>query len=338
MRIGFTYDLRADYLALGWSEIDSAEFDSQGTIDAVTSALTELGHEVVRIGRGRELARRLVEGERWDLVFNICEGTTGRGREALVPALLECYGVPYTFCDPLTACVTLDKAAAKRIIRDGGLPTPDFHVVESAADVDAVEMAFPLFAKPLAEGTGKGVDVHSVIRDRAALRDVCARLLDRFRQPVLVEEFLPGREVTVGVLGTGAEARVIGVLDVRLLDNAESEVYSYTNKEFCEDRVAYRLVEPGPFSDEAGSLAVACHRALGCRDVSRIDLRADRAGRLSFIEANPLPGINPGHSDLPILNRLAGGTYLELIGAILESAMKRVRGKECGVRENNRPT
>jgi D-alanine-D-alanine ligase len=335
MKIGLTYDLRNDYLALGWSPLDAAEFDSEGTIDAIESALGAMGHEVVRIGRCQELVRRIAAGERWELVFNICEGTSGRGREAQVPALLECYDIPYTFCDPLTACVTLDKAAAKRIVRDGGLPTPDFHVVECAGDVDGVEMDFPLFAKPLAEGTGKGVDAASVIRDRAALRESCLRLLDRFRQPVLVEEFLPGREVTVGVLGTGPDARAIAVLDVRLLDNAEQEVYSYENKELCEERVKYQLVEPGAFSDEAMSLAVACHRALGCRDVSRIDLRVDRQGRLSFIEANPLPGMNPGHSDLPILNTLAGGTYQELIAAIMESAMKRVRSKECAARENS---
>lgn len=325
MKIGFTYDLRSDYLALGWSEVDAAEFDSEVTIDGVENALKLLGHDVVRIGRCQELVRRLAAGERWDMVFNICEGTSGRGREAQVPALLECYGIPYSFCDPLTACVTLDKAAAKRIIRDCGLPTPDFHVVESIEQLDAVDMDFPLFAKPLAEGTGKGVDALSVIKDKKSLRDVCIRLLERFKQPVLIEEFLPGREVTVGVLGTGENARPIAVMDVQLLAKAEAQVYSYTNKEYCDDRVTYRLVEPGPFLDEANALAVACHRALGCRDVSRVDLRVDKQGRLNFIEVNPLPGINPAHSDLPILNGLAGNTYQELIAGIMESAMKRVK-------------
>lgn len=325
MLVGMTYDLLSDYVALGWSEEDAAEFDSERTINAIESALKAMGHEVQRIGRGRELARRLVAGERWDLVFNICEGTTGRGREALVPALLEEYGISYTFCDPLTACVTLDKAAAKRIIRDAGLPTPRFHVLHDIRDIEKIALPFPLFAKPLSEGTGKGVDGASIIRDPGALKEVCTRLLERFKQPVLVEEFLPGREVTVGVVGSGDDAEVVGVLEVKLLDEAEKDVYSYVNKNLCEEKVEYKLAEPGTFCDEAAALALASYRALEARDAGRVDIRADANGRASFIEINPLAGLNPGHSDLCILYELGGGTYNDLIRRIVASALRRVR-------------
>ena len=330
MRIGLTFDLRTEYLALGWSAEDAAEFDTEATIESIESGLRELGHDVLRIGRCQALAGRLAEGERWDLVFNFCEGARGRSREAHVPALLECFDIPYTFCDPLTAALTLDKALAKRVVRDAGLPTPDFLLVEEIEDLRSLSLPFPLFAKPVAEGTGKGIDADSICRDRAALEATCRRLIERFRQPALVEEFLPGREVTVGLLGTGRDARALGVMEVRLLQSAEKGVYSYLNKEQCEQRVEYRLVEPGPFRDEAARVALECYRLLGCRDAARLDLRADAQGRPNFIEANPLAGMNPSHSDLPILNGLLGNTYRDLLAEILRSAMKRAETSPGG--------
>ena len=323
MRIGLTFDLRTEYLAMGWSPEDAAEFDTEATIQSIESGLRGLGHEVIRIGRCPALARRLAAGERWDLVFNFCEGARGRSREAQVPALLECFDIPYTFCDPLTAGLTLDKALAKRVVRDAGLPTADFLLVEEVADLQSLSLPFPLFAKPVAEGTGKGIDAASICRDRAALEAACRRLIERFRQPALVEEFLPGREVTVGLVGTGRDARALGVMEVRLLRTAEKGVYSYQNKEQCEQHVEYRLVEPGPFRDEASRVALACYRLLGCRDAARLDLRADAQGRPNFLEANPLAGMNPSHSDLPILNGLLGNTYQDLLAEILRSAMRR---------------
>lgn len=331
MRIALTYDLRQEYLALGLSEEATAEFDSEATISAIEGALRALGHETVRVGRCVELVRRLVAGERWDLVFNIAEGLRGRGREAQVPAVLECFDIPYTFCDPLTAALALDKAMAKRVVRDAGLPTADFCLVEEVADIARVRLPFPLFVKPNAEGTGKGIDGASIVRTRAALRSACCRLLERFDQPVLVERFLPGREVTVGVVGTGRAARVVGVLDIALRPGAEAGVYSYINKEHCEERVDYRLVAPGPLRAEAAALGLACYRVLGCRDAGRVDLRADASGRLMFLEANPLAGLHPTHSDLPILYSLAGGTYRDLIREIVESAMARCE-QVCGQR------
>src|ERR1700733_176625 len=157
MRIGVTYDLRSDYLALGYGEEETAEFDAEETIAAVCDALGGLGQTPIRIGGIRPLAKALVAGERWDAVFNICEGLKGVSREAQVPALLEAYGIPYLFSDPLTLALALDKAMAKRVVRDCGVPTADFAVIESEADIAGVTLDFPLFLKPVAEGSGKGV-------------------------------------------------------------------------------------------------------------------------------------------------------------------------------------
>jgi D-alanine-D-alanine ligase len=238
MRIGLTYDLRDAYLAAGYSEEETAEFDRADTITAIEDALIELGHETDRIGHARELIERLAAGDRWDLVFNICEGLNGLGREAQVPAILDVYGIPYTFSDPLVMSVCLDKGITKCLIEKAGLPTPRFAVVEDVSKLgDLPDLSYPLFAKPIAEGTGKGVTPASRISDPKQLASVCAELLERYHQPVLLEEFLPGREFTVGLLGTGEDAVSLGTLEIVLLDQAEPDVYSYINKERCEDLV-----------------------------------------------------------------------------------------------------
>lgn len=323
MRIGITYDLREEYLSMGFSEEETAEFDRVDTIEGIEASIRHWGHETERIGHLRNLVSRLAGGARWDLVFNIAEGMYGLSREAQVPALLEAYRIPFTFSDARVLMLALHKANTKQLLRDAGLATPAFHLVERPDDIARVALPLPLFAKPVAEGTGKGIHAHSKIRTSEQLDAVCRELLRAFRQPVLVETFLPGREVTVGIAGTGDDARVLGVMEVLLRSTAESDVYSFTNKAQYEGRVDYALVE-GPLAEEAGALALAAYRTLGCRDAGRIDLRADAQGRMSVIELNPLAGLNPVHSDLPILCRLRGISFDDLIGQILESAQRRV--------------
>jgi D-alanine-D-alanine ligase len=324
MKIGLTYDLRSEYLAQGYGLEETAEFDRVDTIDALQGALTRLGHEVVRIGNVRALVARLAAGLRCDLVFNIAEGMHGFGREAQVPALLDAFGIPYTFSDPLVSCITLHKATTKHLLRARGIPTPAYAVVERPTDIDGIDLPFPLFVKPIAEGTSKGCDPRSLVRSRRTLGIMCRELLDRFRQPVLVETFLPGREVTVGILGTGEAARAIAALEVMLLDSAESDVYSYANKENSEELVEYRLVRDS-LGAEAHRLALASWRAVGARDAGRVDLRCNAAGALEVIEINSLPGLHPEHSDLPMLCSFAGMSYDELIAGIVESAAGRVQ-------------
>ncbi|MCG6918218.1 MAG: D-alanine--D-alanine ligase [Deltaproteobacteria bacterium] len=322
MKIGITYDLRKDYLAAGFGEEETAEFDSETTIAAIDQTLQDLGYRTDRIGNIKSLTRRLAAGHSWDLVFNIAEGLRGFGREAQVPALLEAHEIPYTFSDPLVLSLTLHKGMAKRVVRDLGVPTPDFFLVENESDLASVDLPFPLFAKPVAEGTGKGVDSASKITNRRDLLSVCSLLLSRYKQPVLVETFLPGREVTVGILGTGKDAAVIGAMEVVLLENAESEVYSYRNKEKFEELVEYRPVD-GALLTEASKVALLAWRGLGCRDAGRLDLRQDRDGNLMFMEVNPLAGLHPIRSDLCIIATQAGISYSDLIQAIVSSASAR---------------
>ena len=324
MKIGITYDLRDDYLAAGFTDEETAEFDSPETIAAIAGALQSLGFETERIGNIRMLAPRLVAGERWDLVFNIAEGLKGAGREAQIPALLEAWDIPCVFSDPLVLSLTLHKGMTKRVIRDLGIPTADFAVIETMAEAEALQMAFPLFAKPVAEGTGKGITAASKIIDKKQLAHVCSALLTQFQQPVLVESFLPGREFTAGIIGTGAEAYVPAVMEVLFTDKAKQDIYSYENKEEWKGRIEYRLGEDD-VAAAAAKTALAAWRGLGCRDGGRIDLRTDAAGVPNFLEVNPLAGLRPGHSDLPILCDLAGMHYQELISGIVHSAMKRLR-------------
>ncbi len=323
MTVGITYDLKEDYLREGMSDEEAAEFDSPATIEAIETSLRALGFATERIGHLRALLARLASGGRWDLVFNIAEGVHGIGREAQIPAVLDAFLIPYTFSDPMVLGLCLHKGMAKRVVRDAGVPTPDFALVEDEGEAAGVRLAFPVFAKPVAEGTGKGISGASRAGTPAELERACAELLRRFRQPVLVETFLPGRELTVGILGTGAKARTIGALEIELRGSAEPGAYTYHNKKMYEDRVSYQLAEDAAAA-EAQEVALAAWRALGCRDGGRVDIRCDAAGRPHFLEVNPLAGLHPVDSDLPILCYKRGLTYRELIAAIMESARSRL--------------
>jgi D-alanine-D-alanine ligase len=334
LTIGLVYDLRDDYLAEGFSEDQVAEFDSVATITALEQALRALGHVVERVGNGPTLARHLASGKRWDLVFNIAEGLYGRSREAQVPALLEMYGIAYTFSDPLVCALTLDKAMTKRVIQSAGLRTPRFCVVSSIADVASVDLDFPLFAKPLAEGTGKGVDDKSRVESVKALKAACARLLTAYRQPVLVEEYLPGREFTTAILGTGPDATVLGTMELTIRAGAPAADYSYEVKERCEQCVHYFPMPLGSLRRQVEDLALRAYQVLECRDTGRVDIRLDAQGLPAFIEINPLPGLHPMHSDLPMIATQEGMAYEELIGRIVRSALARRESAACRVEKS----
>jgi D-alanine-D-alanine ligase len=326
LKIGITYDLREDYLIEGYSEEETAEFDRAETIEAIDQTLKELGYRTDRIGHLKSLTRRLAAGDRWDLVFNIAEGLRGFGREAQIPALLDAYDIPYTFSDPLVLALTLHKGMTKHVIRDMGIPTPDFAIIEKEDQITGICLSYPLFAKPVAEGTGKGITAASKINTEKELVEVCRMLLTVFKQPVLVESFLPGREFTVGIIGTGKDAIATDTMEVCLKAQAEPDVYSYINKENCEELVEYRLV----YDEEAQQVretALSAWRGLGCRDAGRMDLRSDRSGRPNFMEVNPLAGLHPQHSDLPIIFSLMGRTFHQLIDMIMHSALKRVQDR-----------
>ena len=322
MTVGLTYDLRSEWLSQGYSELETAEFDREETVAAVESALRNEGLATERIGNFKGLMAALGAGKRWDLVFNFCEGMYGLGREALVPALLDAYRIPYTFSDPVVLSVSLHKGLTKRVVRDAGVATPDFALVETAADVETVRLRYPLFAKPVAEGTGKGITPRSRIENDGDLRGICNALLESYHQPVIVEEYLPGREFTTAIIGTGAEAEAVGTMEVILLETAEANAYTYMNKEYCDDRVRYELAK-GVDTDCCARVALQAWRAIGARDAGRVDIRMDARGEPNFIEVNPLAGLHPQHSDLPIICTMVGISFQSLIGRIVASARRR---------------
>ena len=326
MLIGLTYDLRDEYLRMGYSEEDTAEFDREDTVISIENALASLGYQTDRIGHIMNLVQRLSNGDRWDIVFNIAEGLYGSGREAQVPALLDAYRIPYVFSGPLILAVTLDKAMTKVIMKDAGVATPEHTVVYSADEIRQIDLPLPLFAKPLAEGTGKGINPDSVITSYEQLDRICRNLLVQYQQPVLVEKYLSGREFTAGIVGTGDKAKCIGVMEIILKNNAEKGVYSYVNKEECEERIIYTLTDQEAV-DACSALALKAWKAIRAEDAGRVDIRFDEHGKAHFLEVNPLAGIHPQHSDLPILAGLYGIPYLSLMKMIMDSAMEKISNR-----------
>lgn len=323
LHIGITYDLRTDYLAAGYSLEDTAEFDSLETITAIERALRRIGHETERVGHVGRLRARLAGGARWGMVFNIAEGLRGMDREARVPALLEGCGVPYTFSDARVLTAGLHKGMSKRLARNAGVRTADFEVAASLQEAEQCGLPMPLFVKPVAEGSSKGITAANVVASRQALVRRCGELLARYRQPVLIETHLPGREFTVGIVGTDARAEVLGVMEVLCGDDAEPGGYSYANKVNFQTCAQYELATDET-ARRAGAMALRLWRYLGCRDAGRVDLRCDADGEPHFLEVNPLAGLHPRHSDLPILCRLTGMGFEELLDLIVASARQRV--------------
>lgn len=340
MDIGIAFDLKTDFTSRpegsqagprGRSVPSAApddfleEYDSPATIEAIAGALERLGHRARPLGGGRRFLERVL-AEPPELVFNIAEGFGTRSREAHVPAVLEMLGIPYTHSDPLTLAVTLDKGVAKRLAASAGVRTPRFAVVSDPGQLSHLDLMLPVIAKPLWEGSSKGIRKSSRVADGAALEETVRRLLADYGEPVLVEEFLPGAEFTVGIVGTGRDARVIGALEiVPRLARPEEFVYSVEVKRNWEVEVEYHVPprRPAEVVEEVERTALEAYQALDCRDLGRVDVRLDAAGRASFLEVNPLPGIHPVTGDLCILARGSGLAYDDLIAAVIASARRR---------------
>jgi D-alanine-D-alanine ligase len=322
LRVGITYDLKSDYLDQGLSEEELAEFDRPDTIESIENALKEIGFETDRIGNLKSLARRLESGQRWDFVFNIAEGLYGYGRESAVPAILDSCRIPYTFSDPMTTGLALHKGMSKHVMRSLGIPTPDFMVVRDLDDLRRFDLPFPVFAKPVAEGTSKGIDTGSRITTMAHLKERCGSLLLCYRQPVLVETYLPGREFTVGIVENGKGLPGTLITEISYRDPDQEQIYCYQTKENCEQIVDYLPVN-GRTAKRCTDLALKTWEGFGLRDAARVDLRLDADGLPFVLEINPLPGLHPEHSDLPIMWSQKGLPYVELISKITRSCLSR---------------
>ena len=322
MKIGLTFDLRSWYIDRGYSMAETAEFDKQETVDALGNSLKLMGYETEPVGNAFQLIEALAAGKRWDMVFNIAEGLYGDGRESLVPALLDQYKIPYVFSGPLVMGLSLNKHFAKLVVASAGVPVSQGCLVTELKDIDKCNLIYPLFVKPVSEGTGKGITEKSLVNSSEDLKEMVGWILKEFRQPALVEEYLPGREFTVGIVGSGENAVAIGGMEVICADNLP---YSVEVKENYENYCKYIPIGKDIF-DECKSVALRAWRALNAVDGGRIDLKADRNGNICFIEANPLAGLNPVHSDLPILSRMYGVDYQTLMEMIMKSAIKRIKG------------
>ncbi len=325
LRIGITYNLKKDFSQQEGQPIDLfEEFDAEETIDAIQDVLEKEGHEVIPLGGGAGLIDRL-RNSAVDIVFNIAEGIGGRNREAHIPALLEFFNIPYTGSDPLTLCLTLDKAMAKRVVMSGGVPTPRFKKIEKAEDLEGLDLSYPLFVKLCYEGSSKGVRLDSKILDPTSLKEKVQWLLETYGPPVLVEEFVGGPEFTVGILGNSDPA-ILGVMQIEIRGTPPDEaIYSLEVKRDWEERVRYHCppLIPEDLKRRIEEVALKAYRILECRDVARVDLRVGENGVPYFLEINPLPGLSPVYGDLPIMARKMGWDYSELILSIFNHALKR---------------
>jgi len=321
MRVGITFDLRSWYTDRGYSMEETAEFDKQETVDAIDQALRKMGHETELVGNAFQLIEALAGGKRWDLVFNIAEGLYGDGRESVVPAILDQYKIPYVFSGPVIMGLSLNKHLAKLVVAAAGVPVSPGMLISEPDEIASCKLNYPLFVKPVSEGTGKGITDKSLVNTPGELKKMVEWILSEFHQAALVEEYLPGREFTVGVTGSGDDSKAIGGMEVMTINNLP---YSVEVKENYQNYCSYKPLDPD-IADECRSVAVRAWKALNAVDAGRVDLKADRHGRICFIEANPLAGLNPVHSDLPILSRMYGIEYQELLEIIVNSAIKRIK-------------
>jgi len=337
MRIGLAYNEKPDSAP---ASDQYAEWDDASTIAAVEQALGLFG-SVIRLEADAFFPQKLSLA-RPDLVFNMAEGTSGLARESHVPAICEYLNAAYTGSDPLTLALALHKGRTKEILAYRGVPTAPFRVIERPADLERMPLPFPLFVKPVAEGSGKGIFVNNLCDSPAVLAERVLFLLERYAQPVLVETYLPGPEFTVAILGNGADVRCLPVVafDFGALPGGAPPVYGYEAK-WVWDTPERPLdifqcpadVAP-PLYREVEQVALDAYRAIGCRDWCRVDVRVDRFGVPNVMELNPLPGIIPDpamNSCFPKAARVAGIGYDELIHEVVRIAWRRIAGRDLPV-------
>jgi D-alanine-D-alanine ligase len=327
MRIGLSYDLNP-LKGKEHRDTDDAfeEFDSPETISIIVKAIENKGHRIVHLGGGVQFLDN-VRKEKIDFVFNMAEGRGAyRSREAQVPSVLEMLGIPYTGSDPMTLAVCLDKAVTKKLIDLAGIPTPQWRLFNDAAelkDADWQKFPFPAIVKPAYEGSSKGIRLTSLVNNVAEAKAETGKILQDYHQPVMVEEFIDGDEVTVGVVGN-APARLVGMMRIIPRKKEKHFVYSIEVKRDYVNLVDYEspVNLSQPILDKLEKYSLEAFKVLGCRDISRVDFRVGANGVPYFIEINPLPGLGT-YSDLIIMALKMGWTHDGVITAILDAAVKR---------------
>jgi D-alanine--D-alanine ligase len=332
LRVGFAFNMKR--IQSHGGDDREAEYDGPETIQAITRAIESHGHVAVPLEATPDFPRALMSSH-VDVVFNIAEGMVGRSREAQVPSLCELLGVPYTGSDSATLSICLDKGLTKRLLAD--VDTPAFQVLVTGRE-KLRPLRYPVIVKPNQEGTSKGITTKSVCDDEARAREVARELIERYGQPALVEEYIAGRELTVGLLGE-RRPRVLPPMEVVFLTQTDRPVYDYECKQYWQRHVRYEC--PARLSkDELRAVERACRTtfmALGCRDVARVDLRLTAEGRAYVLEVNPLPGLTPDYSDLCLIANGAKIDYRTLIGEILSGAIKRWQNRNRVAERSDEP-
>lgn len=309
-----------------------AEWDTWETINAVKDALS-IYHDVTLI-EADENAFEKFKSLRPDIVFNIAEGLKGVSREAQIPAMLEMLDIPYTGSDALTLGICLDKSRTKEILSYYKIPNAKFFVYENSSQLNGYNFNFPLFVKPICEGSSKGIFSTSITNNFSELKNEVERITELYNQPALVEEFLSGREFTVALLGNGKETKVLPIIEVRFDKYPQNvkPIYSYETKWILDTKENDFDVFDCPaqlekeLEEKIIETCLRTYKVLRCRDWSRIDVRLDKNGIPNIIEINPLPGIMPDpreNSSFPKAARAAGMSYDEMINQVLLSACKR---------------
>ncbi|HSQ56477.1 MAG TPA: ATP-grasp domain-containing protein [Gemmata sp.] len=336
MRIGIACDLKPSTpVPTGAPDDLHEEFDSPATVQAIAEVFESLGHTAMELGSGRAFVEALLRDPP-DLVFNFAEGTgISRSREARVPAVCEMLGVPYTGSDPLALAVALDKDMTRRVVESFGVTVPkgvtlappsgeyDGDFAEFPPILEESGLPLPVIAKPTCEGSSKGIRNRCVIRTAAEFGPTVAELWRNYRQPVLVEEFIDGHEVTVGIVGNDPP-QPLGIMRMLPKKQVEHFIYSLEVKREWQENVEYEAPAklPEEVTRTVEAEALAAFAGLGCRDLARADFRI-RDGIPYFLEINPLPGLSPDSGDIVFLAYRMGLTYPELIGRILDAAIQR---------------
>ncbi|MDD5347164.1 MAG: ATP-grasp domain-containing protein [Candidatus Omnitrophica bacterium] len=329
MKIALTYNLKvkdatkpADY---------ASEYDSEETINAISSALRSQGHHVEFVEVSRQNLFSVLKDSRVDMVFNIAEGKHGKFRESEIPAILDYLEIPYTGSSTLSLAVALNKALTKKILKAENIPTPAYQLFTSGEEEVDPSLRFPLIVKPNFEGSAKGITRNNVVDNKAELYLKVKELINSYNQQALVEEFIEGKELTVGVLENGT-ALVLPVLEIDFSSAATSGEYFYSwrMKEFQGDSqqgLTPTFHCPARLDKDTEDLvketALLTHRAIGCFDISRTDIRLSPDNVPYVLEINPLPGLNPKESNFPLMAYAAGMKYEDLIDSIVTSAQQR---------------
>jgi D-alanine-D-alanine ligase len=327
MRIGLSYDLKEEINPGQASPEDALEeYDSPKTIELIGAALEAGGNSVVRLGGGREFLNNILS-QNVDIVFNIAEGRGNyRSREAQVPSVLEMLNIPYTGSDPQCLAICLDKPLTKKIVAGAGVYTPNWRVITDNKGLNEISwdgFSFPAIIKPAHEGTSKGIRLGSLAHSPEQTLEIVAGVLERYCQPVMVEEFIDGEEVTVGIIGN-LPPRVLGIMRLIPKKGDEHFVYSLEVKRDWENLVDYECparLEKNTL-DKLTESSLRAFQVLGCRDFARLDFRVNPQGIPYFLEINPLPGLGD-YSDLVIIAIKQGWSYEVLIRAILGAAVER---------------